>query len=296
LVGNGEQDSGSEGAYAFEHLAPAGYTVSVADSPEGMTSTSALSLDVDLDEGEDHDSANFGFARPALVSGTVFVDEDLDGAMDAGEVGLAGATVELLDEGGEVVDEVVTDVDGNYSFSVLPGEFELRLATGIPNGWVATTLVIDSTGLVLSGGESADHDFGVGNQAPTMPVSDQTIELEGTPQPLDASDPEGMTVTYSLVGGILPAGLTLEADGSFSGVAVATGVYQIIVQVCDTAEPSACAEFDVVIQVLSSEVLVVDELPFTGAESVNLVAVAAALLVVGSGTLLGGRSLWRESD
>lgn len=56
------------------------------------------------------------------ISGTVFVDADLDGVLDAGEPLIANVTVALADEDGGIVSTTVTDINGYYAFTELnPG-------------------------------------------------------------------------------------------------------------------------------------------------------------------------------
>lgn len=54
------------------------------------------------------------------IGDRVWNDTDKDGVQDAGEVGLAGVTVTLYDNGGNVIASTVTDAYGNYLFSNLP--------------------------------------------------------------------------------------------------------------------------------------------------------------------------------
>ncbi len=67
----------------------------------------------------------------------VWLDADGDGLQDAGEAGLAGVVVRLLDAGGAVVGEVVTDGGGRYALSpTTPGPFTLEVV--LPAGYQPT--------------------------------------------------------------------------------------------------------------------------------------------------------------
>jgi len=58
------------------------------------------------------------------ISGTVFVDADLDGVLDAGEPLIPNVTVELADENGGIVSTTITDMNGYYVFTELnPGSY-----------------------------------------------------------------------------------------------------------------------------------------------------------------------------
>jgi len=49
---------------------------------------------------------------PPQIEGRVWHDDDANGIQDAGEVGISGITVELLDAGGSVSDSKITEPDG----------------------------------------------------------------------------------------------------------------------------------------------------------------------------------------
>ena len=68
----------------------------------------------------------------------------------------------------------------------------------------------------------------------------QTLTIGGTPVSLEAIDANGDPLVYSMLGGSLPPGVTLNPDGSFSGTAVASGEYTVTVEVCDDGVPALC--------------------------------------------------------
>lgn len=76
---------------------------------------------IDLSAGFDGINFNFGEDAVTSISGTVYVDRDNNKSLDrtAGDVGIAGVTVELKDGSGTVIATTTTDVDGNYSFADL---------------------------------------------------------------------------------------------------------------------------------------------------------------------------------
>ncbi len=57
---------------------------------------------------------------PIEIGNRIWRDTDSDGIQDAGEAGIAGVTVELVNEAGTVVATAVTDANGNYIFSSDP--------------------------------------------------------------------------------------------------------------------------------------------------------------------------------
>jgi hypothetical protein len=130
-----------DGSYVFAGLPAGTYTVTVdqasaraidpaygvTSDPDGAGSADG-SFDVTLALGTDVTGRNIGFATSSLA-GTVFGDDDNDGAIDAGESGVGGVTVTLTgtdDLGAAVSRTATTDGSGGYWFpDVRPGDYEL---------------------------------------------------------------------------------------------------------------------------------------------------------------------------
>ena len=63
----------------------------------------------------------------AFVFGTVFVDRNRNGILNAGEPGVSGVTIRLLNATGSIVETTTTNGDGTYSFnSVTPGSYTIQ--------------------------------------------------------------------------------------------------------------------------------------------------------------------------
>jgi len=92
---------------------------------------------------------------PIEIGNRVWKDTDADGIQDAGEAGIAGVLMELVNSGGTVIATVTTDTDGSWYFSSGTGtdatgikygvaltpdtDYKVRLATsGTGNDWDAT--------------------------------------------------------------------------------------------------------------------------------------------------------------
>ena len=59
--------------------------------------------------------------------GTVFVDRNRNGILNAGEPGVSGVTIRLLNATGSIVETTTTNGDGTYSFnSVTPGSYTIQ--------------------------------------------------------------------------------------------------------------------------------------------------------------------------
>lgn len=95
---------------------------------------------VTLGPGQDNLTVDFGINKPSalIVGNKVWLDADKDGIQDAGEQGVSGIGVQLLDEFGNVVKITQTDADGNYLFTdVAPGNYRIKF-TNLPSGYVFT--------------------------------------------------------------------------------------------------------------------------------------------------------------
>lgn len=148
------------GAYAFEELLPGSYTLSVSlptggtPAGEGWTGLDANGLrqataTVTVASGETLTVPELACISAAGVSGQVFIDANEDGALQAGETGVAGATVNLLDTTGAVYATTLTDGNGLWAFAGIPaGEWTVQV---LPPDGVALLGQIGTSGISLTG-------------------------------------------------------------------------------------------------------------------------------------------------
>ncbi|MEX2187071.1 MAG: SdrD B-like domain-containing protein [Pirellulales bacterium] len=145
-IWGGTHDDGYN-AYWTEWTTPAypGAPLSGGFTPVGCTST---------------DTITFNDPGVATVSGKKYRDIDGDGVRDDNEPGLAGWTIQILDDQGELVDETETDGDGNYEFTDLDGG-TYTIVEVMQNNWVQTAPLGGSHMTTVDGGQSVgDFDFG----------------------------------------------------------------------------------------------------------------------------------------
>ncbi|MCB9138393.1 MAG: carboxypeptidase regulatory-like domain-containing protein [Caldilineaceae bacterium] len=119
----------ANGLYTFPDLMPGAYTVSVnpATLPTGLGQTYDLdgigsphTAQVTLGNGETRIDADFGYTDIlGSIGDTVWLDANGNGVQDAGEPGIAGITVTLLDSNNSSR-SAVTSADGWYTFTGLP--------------------------------------------------------------------------------------------------------------------------------------------------------------------------------
>jgi uncharacterized repeat protein (TIGR01451 family)/fimbrial isopeptide formation D2 family protein len=137
--------TGADGAYGFAGLAPGSYRIEVvapgytatrqnaAGGTEANDSDIAANLCSDaftLVSGQSEARLDAGLWLGAKLGGTLFEDIDGDGIQDAGEGGLSGRLVTLLDASGNSTGQTrTTDAAGNYEFTGLaPGSYGVQFA------------------------------------------------------------------------------------------------------------------------------------------------------------------------
>ncbi len=119
-----------------------------------------------------------GNVRPAPITGTVFIDTNRNGRLDAGEVGRSGVRLVLTGTrpGGITVTqrETLSGADGTYSFpDLLPGSYVVSVA--VPGGLTPTS-PRQITGIpIRSGIGSPNNNFGL--------ISGSGATTQGGPTP-----------------------------------------------------------------------------------------------------------------
>ncbi len=141
----------ANGNYLFSNLTPGDYAVQVV-APNGYVFTGkdqggndATDSDVDpttgktivttLTGGENDLSWDAGLYQLASIGDKVWLDANKNGIQDAGETGMSGVSVNLLNSAGAVIATTTTNTSGNYLFSNLaPGDYAIQVAA--PSGYV----------------------------------------------------------------------------------------------------------------------------------------------------------------
>ena len=137
------------GSYIVEFAnLPVGFTFSASGqggNPDGDSNanpTTGRTAPITLGTGEDNMSVDAGIHQDltkASLGNFVWLDANANGIQDAGEVGVSGVKVMLLNGAGTPVATTWTDANGFYSFTGLnPGEYSVNFSQ-FPTGYTATT-------------------------------------------------------------------------------------------------------------------------------------------------------------
>src|SRR5204863_4788486 len=117
------------------------YSVSAPSTAAGLARFTASPLSVSLAAGQAQPNVNFGYAG-AIITGTVFVDDNLNGTQDVGENFGSGVTVTLT---GPVSTTTTTTSTGSYTFTNLPAG-TYTVTVGLTTSGVTTYTVVVTAG------------------------------------------------------------------------------------------------------------------------------------------------------
>jgi uncharacterized repeat protein (TIGR01451 family) len=165
-------------------------------------------------------------ASPLVISGTVFLDTNNDGALDGSDDPTQGAgfTVNLLDENGNIVDSVVASADGTYAFAGFPvGTYTVQFVN--LDGEVAGESNPISLSLQNPVESNVDFPLAVDSTLVFLTLTKTTplnsVVLGGAvPYVITVQNTTGTPTTADLVDTLPPGLLYLPESGTIDGVAV----------------------------------------------------------------------------
>ena len=130
------------GTYSVQIVAPGGYYATLKDvgndASDSDIDAGGLTGSYTLNSGDVNNTVDAGLYRKATLGDRVWIDSNGNGQQDAGELGKAGVTVNLLDAGGATLATQTTDANGNYLFTGLtPGSYAVQFIA--PAGYLLTS-------------------------------------------------------------------------------------------------------------------------------------------------------------
>lgn len=229
----GSPTSTTDGSYSYTGVLPGSHTVALdlASMPAGYTASTPTSNTATYESGDDIDTVDFGFVRPASLGDFVFDDLDGDGVRDAGEPGLAGVTLELSGPGVTAGTDVTTTGTGAYSFGLLaPGAYTVSI-TGVPAGYSNTLGGLMQTTTLVSNENDDTLDFGFFLGAS---IGDEVFDDMNGNGIRDAGEPGFDNVTVTLYAGLNTSGTlvttdTTDANGAYDFTGLNAGTYTVAV-------------------------------------------------------------------
>lgn len=171
------------------------------------------------------DATDYDFAEVGtVVSGTVWLDENRDGVIDAAETTrLAGVTITLTDGAGNVIATTTTDANGFYSFNVSAGDYTITESQ--PSGHGSTT--VNTLEVVVPLGGLVEQNFGeyLGSIAGTVWDDVDGDGLQGSTE----SGVSGVDVELLDSAGNIVATATTDPNGDYVFPDLPAGDYTIVI-------------------------------------------------------------------
>ncbi len=234
--------SSADGSWHFDNLLAGTYTLTQTQpsgfltafdtvGTAGGTVSSNTFSDITLTDSQD--GINYLFGEQGItVSGTAFNDTNANGNLDGGESGRAGLLITLTNNSTGNSFPILSDANGNYSFTGLaPGNYTVT-ATNSNNTLGFTTSSsynINITSSGLPGGVLTNQNFGlsqVGSIAGSVYID---ANNNGVRDPGEAGI-AGVTILLSGVqanSGMINRTVTTGADGSYQFNGLLAGTYSL---------------------------------------------------------------------
>ena len=221
-----QQNTAPDGSYQF-FVNPGTYHI-IEALPAGVIQTTPNPPTETVGFGSPNiTNLNFGNFTVTSIGGEVYQDTNGNGALDSGELGLQGWTVNLEDGNGNVLNTFTTGANGLYSFTNLqPGTYRIREIA--PLGWIQTTAnpadIVNASGV-----NPASINFG---NFQLISIAGEVFNDQTGDGILNGSDSglAGWTVDLFL-NGKLDTTTTSDTNGNYTFGNLAAGTYRVRVEI-----------------------------------------------------------------
>ncbi len=263
-------DPANAAAYLIDGVSGAPVTLGLGLQPTGEDTTAPVLPNIDA---RGNQTADFGFYTQ-MIGNVIWVDSNDNGVIDGAETPYTSGpiTVTLLDNSGNIVDEVVT-TNGIYMFTGVPsGTFVI--SASLPTGFVSSTPTTNTVGVDGDDSGTQNGQFVVSAPFTATPgtndgsiASSDTTGTTANPSidfgivadlydlgnrvwfdtnnngALDAGEQpvEGVTVTLQTPSGVLTS--VTDANGYYSFTNLAPGSYAPVIAAENFAPGGALADY-----------------------------------------------------
>ena len=234
----------ADGSYNFTNLVPGNYTVTetqptlygdgidalgtVDGTPNGTLTNDRFAA-INLTAGQQGIRYDFG-EIPAAIAGSVFLDRDRDGVLDANEPAIPSVVITLRGPNGTVVGTTTTDAAGEYRFGDLPaGDYTVEESQPIGYGNPPTGPFAPNTRPVTlpPGGNRLDENF-ADTLADLMGSVYVDANNDGIRQPTELPIPNTVVILVDTGTGRTVGSTTTDVTGGFSFIDLPAGTYRLI--------------------------------------------------------------------
>ncbi len=208
----------ANGNYLFDSLEAGTYIITEEERAGWVRTSDSSSYTIAISSGDTVTNKNFGNFQLASISGKKFHDADADSTFDGNDGVLESWSIVLS---GAVNDTVMTDANGDYSFTNLTaGKYLVREIQ--QSGWTQTTPNPDTI-TIQSGSNVTGVNFGNSQNGRISGFKFEDVDGDGV---YDNGEPKLSGWTIILYGTVVRTTLT-DGSGNFSFIDLPAGIYQL---------------------------------------------------------------------